>query len=73
MFGKCGVREIAVWKMQTIPWNIEKLKGRTICLVFLKILIDVICKEASLSAEKPEELLAELQAWSYSKEIMSEA
>lgn len=31
------------------------------------------CKEASLSGEKPEVLLAALQAWSYSKEIMSEA
>ena len=73
VFEKCGVWKKLVWKMQTIQWVLDKLVGPTICLVFLKILIDVICKEASLSAEKPEELLAELQAWSYSKEIMSEA
>lgn len=53
------------WKMQIIPLVPDKLEGPTTCLAFLRILIDNTYMETPLPAEKLEELLAELQSWSF--------
>ena len=55
------------WKMQIIPLVPDKLEGPTTCLVFFGILIDTTCMDTFLPAEKLEELLGELQSWSYSE------
>lgn len=48
-----------------IPLVPDKLEGPTTCLAFLRILIDNTYMETPLPAEKLEELLAELQSWSF--------